>query len=358
MGAGVAGAETKMTEVDLAPTKVGPKSEMLAITKFCGTKPIKVAYADGFGGNTWRKIARGIFEAEAAKCKNITAVAYTDGEFNPEKQISNFQSLTAQGYDVIVTFPDAGEALIHAMHEATQAGIAVVPYATGVVFPGKRGQDYLTLVTNDHESDAAELAQWEADQMKGHGNVIVYGGTPGNTLTTAEQKGWKKVFDKYPGIKVLEGPVVTNWDPAEYTKVTTGMLAKYTKIDAIFADYGHGVMGALRAFQAAGRPIPLVVAQDANELGCFWQENHAANPGFQLATLSYSAPWMAGWALRKGVAAVEGIPDTEPSILKQTINEDSTNPAKLPKCDKSLPPDAMVSISDISKEQLIKLLNK
>jgi ribose transport system substrate-binding protein len=68
----------------------------------CGTKPIKVALSDGWGGNYWRHITRAEFEDEASKCKNITETRYTDGEFKPEKQIADIQGLIAQKFDVIV----------------------------------------------------------------------------------------------------------------------------------------------------------------------------------------------------------------------------------------------------------------
>ena len=57
---------------------VGTQTDIQDISKFCGDKEITVAYADGFGGNSWRKTTRAIFEAEAAKCPNITKVLYTD----------------------------------------------------------------------------------------------------------------------------------------------------------------------------------------------------------------------------------------------------------------------------------------
>ncbi len=164
------------------------------------------------------------------------------------------------------------------------------------------------------------------------------------------------MFAKYPGIKVLEGPVTTNWDPAETQRVMSGLLAKYDKIDAVYSDYGLGSMGALRAFVAAGRPIPLWAAQDANELGCFWQEHKAQNPNFQMGNVS-GRNWIVRLALRKGVAAAEGIPNDEPSIIELPLVEDtfSSDPKLQPACDKSLPPDALLS-SGLSTDELKALL--
>ncbi|MQT14780.1 ABC transporter substrate-binding protein [Segnochrobactrum spirostomi] len=343
-------------KVDLAKDKVGTPSEMQPMSKFCGTKDIKVALADGYGSNSWRKITRAEFESEAKKCPTIKEIRYTDAQGNVQKAISDIQGLVAQKFDVILVFPDGGEAVIRAMRKATSAGAVVIPYMVGAHFPGERGKDYEMVVTESVEANGRVKAQWIADHLNGKGNVIVLGGTPGNPTSAAEAVGWKEVFAKYPGIKVLEGPVTTNWDPAETQRVMSGLLAKYDKIDAVYSDYGLGSMGALRAFVAAGRPIPLWAAQDANELGCFWQEHKAQNPNFQMGNVS-GRNWIVRLALRKGVAAAEGIPNDEPSIIELPLVEDtfSSDPKLQPACDKSLPPDALLS-SGLSTDELKALL--
>lgn len=343
--------------VDLAKDKVGVPGDMLDMAQFCGDKPIKVALADGWGANSWRKITRAEFEAEAAKCANITEVRYTDAQGNVQKAISDIQGLTAQEFDIILVFPDGGEAVVRAMRQATSNGAVVIPYMVGAGFPGERGVDFEMVVTESVDDNGRVKAEWIAEHLGGEGNVIVLGGTPGNPTSDAEAVGWKEVFDTYPGITVLEGPVTTNWDPAETQKVMSGLLAKYDKIDAVYSDYGLGSMGALRAFVTAGRPIPLWAAQDANELGCFWQDNKDANPDFQMGNVS-GRNWIIRLALRKAVAAVQGIPNTEPSIIQLPLAEDSfsTEAALIPACDTSLPPDALLS-SGLSIDELKALLN-
>jgi ribose transport system substrate-binding protein len=167
------------------------------------------------------------------------------------------------------------------------------------------------------------------------------------------------VFDKHPDMKVLEGgPVYVNWDPAETQRVTAGLLAKYPQIDATLNDLGQGSVAALRAFGAAGRPLTLAVTEDVNSLGCLWQEMHATNPNFNVITVS-SGTWMVRNALRKGLAAAQGLNNTEPSIISMIKYEDTTSkdPKLAPHCDKSLPPDANIS-SQLSTEQLKALFSK
>ena len=160
-----------------------------ADVQFCGTKPIKVALSDGWGGNYWRHITRAEFEDEASKCKNITETRYTDGEFKPEKQIADIQGLIAQKFDVIVAFLDGGPAIWKATREATAAGVAVVPYDTGDNFPGTIGKDYVDRVTESQSQVGEQFADWLAKTLNGKGTVIMLGGTPGNPMTAAQVVG-------------------------------------------------------------------------------------------------------------------------------------------------------------------------
>ena len=53
-----------------------------------------------------------------------------------------------------------------------------------------------------------------------------------------------------PGITwVQDKPVDTNWDPAQYTRVTAGLISKYPDLDAYVSDYGAATVGL-----AAGVP--------------------------------------------------------------------------------------------------------
>ena len=323
--------------VDLAPNKSGTVADFQDMAKFCGTKPLKVALSDGWGGNYWRHIVRAEFEDEAKKCKNITETRYTDGEFKPEKQIADIDGLVAQHFDVIVAFLDGGAAILKATRAATAAGVVVVPYDTGDNFPGTIGKDYADRVTESQSKVGEQFAEWLAKTLKGKGNVIMFGGTPGNPMTGAQTVGWRAVFKKYPGIVVLEAePVPTNWDPAEAQKKTAALIAKYPEIDGVYSE----TTGPIRAFLAAGKPVPAYVGQSLMDLSCL----SADHPDFKMASMD-AHTWMVRLALRKGVAAAEGINNTEPSLITLPFTEDNTskNPKLAVKCDKTMPMDSIPS---------------
>jgi ribose transport system substrate-binding protein len=337
-----------ITTAKLYPDKKGTVADFLPITQFCGTKPIKVALSDGWGGNYWRHITRAEFEDEASKCKNITETRYTDGEFKPEKQIADIEGLIAQKFDVIVAFLDTGAAVLKATREATAAGVAVVPYSVGDNFPGVIGKDYVDRVTESQKEVGEQFAGWLAKTLNGKGTVIMFGGTPGNPMTAAQIDGWKPVFAKYPGIKVLEAePVPTNWDPAMAQQKTAALIAKYPEIDGIYSE----TTGPIRAFLAAGKPVPVYVGQSLMDLSCL-----AADHPFKMASMD-AHTWMVRLALRKAVAAAEGIDEPEPSLITLGYTEDNTShDAKLAiKCDKSMPMDSIPS-SMLSNAQQVKAL--
>jgi len=336
-------------KVKLYPDKKGTVADLQPMSKFCGTKPIKVALADGWGGNYWRHITRAEFEDEASKCKNITDARYTDAEFKPEKHIADIEGLMAQKYDVIVAFLDGGPAILKATREATGAGVAVVPYDTGDKFPGVIGKDYLDRATESQSEVGAQAAEWLVKTLGGKGNVIMFGGTPGNPMTAAQVVGWKPTFAKYPDIKVLEAdPVPTNWDPAMAQQKTAALIAKYPQIDGIYSE----TTGPIRAFLAAGKPVPAYVGQSLMDLSCL----AADNPNFKMSSMD-AHTWMVRLALRKAVAAAQGIDEPEPSLITLPFTEDNTSkdPKLAVKCDKSMPMDSIPS-SMLSKQGQIKAL--
>jgi ribose transport system substrate-binding protein len=337
-GSSSAGADVTGQKVSI----IGTQSQIQPITNFCGTKPITVALADGFGGNAWRKTSRALFEADAAKCKNIKKVIYTDAQNNPQKAISDINSLVAQHVNVIVVFADAGQALLPTIKKATAAGVKVVAYVGSP--GGVPGKDYTAFVSEDITSYGAGLAAWTIKHMNGKGNLVMLGGIAGNSYSQAVFDGVKAEAAKYPGIHLLNpgGPVATDWVPGTTQQVVAGLITKYGTINGIVSDYGGGSVGGVRAFLAANKPIPVWSANDSNSFACLWYQYHETQPDYQIATES-SRNWTVDVALHKGLAAYNGIIDNEPDTYELNIIEDSTNPTMMPKCVSNLPQDAILS---------------
>ena len=291
---------------------------------FCGTKPITLAVLDGYGVNAWSQHSYAAVRSEAAKCKNVT-VTVAAGGGDLQKSIADISGAVAQGANAIVVIPDFGQSELPAIQQATQAGVKVVPWAASA--GGTNGTDYVSYVDWLPQYAGTIWAQWMAGVLHGKGNVAYLGGPAGNPVGMDALANMVKVFKKYPGIKLITGNTgfaVTNWDPATAQKVTAALLAKYPKIDGIITNYGTDALAAARAFQAAGRKLVPVAGADANGLSCLYKKS-----GTALATVS-TRNWLGRIAARKAIAAAEGLPNTEPSLLKLGWWENTTagKPAK------------------------------
>ncbi len=336
----------------------GVQGDIVDISEFCGDQPIKVAFADGFGGNSWRKTTRAIFEAEAAKCPNITDIIYTDAQADTQKAISDINSLVAQGVNIIVSFTDGGEALLPTIRKATEAGVKFVPI---IACPGgEPGVDYVDCVSENVDTYGYGLAKWTIDQMGGEGNLLMTGGQAGNPYSQAVYDGVKRAVAENPGIVLLNEQlgdtfVDTGWEPGKTKQVMAGLITQFGQIDGIVADYGGGSVGGIEAFVDAGKPLPVWSANDSNQFACLWYQYKDTQPTFQIATMS-SRNWVSIPALHKGLAAFNGLPNSEPSIYNLEIIEDSTNPDMMPVCEKDLPNDAINS-SGLTVEQQLELFS-
>ncbi|HEY2715059.1 MAG TPA: substrate-binding domain-containing protein [Solirubrobacterales bacterium] len=317
--------------------------------QLCGEEPTKVALVDGFGGNSWRKIVRAELEDELSVCDNVE-VSYAQADGEVQKYNSEINSYTAQGYNIILTYDDFGEETLSALRTAFQSGVVVVPYIAEV--GGTAGTDFTAQIEKDVPTAGTELAEWMNKQLNGKGNVLMLGGSAGNPNSQAWIEA--EMAASAPGINWLqETPVTTNWDPAMYQRVTTGLISKYPELEGVFSDYGAGYASGVRAYIAAGKEHPpLATSSSSNELFCLWQEQKKNWPNFQMISIDGDVR-VVRWAARRALAELNEIPLSDPTTLKMFKDVD-TVAGKDPECDKNLPPDADLS-SALSKEQLEEL---
>ena len=368
LGAVVAGCGDKSTSADsgakttarstssISIGKVGsPADQLRNIGEVCGDKPTTIALAWAFDGNAWRKLAFAMLKQYAKGCPSIKKVLYANANLNAQKSISDINSLVAQGVNVLIVYPDFGPAILPALRAATAKGVKVVPFAVEPkALGGTVGTDYLDTVSESTLNEGKTWGEWMTKALKGKGNVVFIGGTPGSPTGLSEFAGVKQAFANAPGMKLLGNKIYWGkYDVAATQKLMAGLLSQYgSRIDGVIVDYGGAAVGAIRSFEAANKPLVPFATADQNNLGCLYQKVKRSQPNFQLGTVS-SRNWVIYSALNKGLAAFQGKSDPEPSIFDLPIIEDSTgNMAKQePKCDPSLPDDAILSAGPSSAEQ-------
>lgn len=310
------------------------------IASMCGTKPMKVGLADGYGGNTWRRISLAELKDELSQCPNVEKFMYTNANGDQQKARSDINSLVAQGVDVLLVFPDFGAAQLPAMRSATKYGVTVVPYLAKV--NGKPGKDYSANVYEDTFQISQAWADWYGKTLK-TGKVLLLGGTAGAASSQNFMDGFKAGLKKYPGLHLLEDHyIVTNWNPVDAQKAISGLIAKYPHIDGIATDYGVTADAVVKAYDQAGLPIPaLATVASNNQLNCKYMEKKKSGNGFSYLSLDGTTTSVR-FALRRAIANFQGTKDPESLGLMPFVYADSSEGID-PKCLPTAPPDADLS---------------
>ena len=238
---------------------------------------LTVAYIEQFGENVYRQMSKMEFILQALTYPQVGRIIYKSAHSDLNQGIADFKAAIAQKVDLIVSYPDFGDAMLPVMKEATDAGIPVATYAWGfVTSPGK---NYLTVVGEDTCKLGQAYAKVMNTQVKS-GDIAFLGGFPGNPLS----EGWQKCED--PALRssidvVAKEP--TNWDPSKVQQVVAGILAKHPNIKGWSYEYGLGMgQGGYAAYKAAGKTFSGVLTFRTDDVGMGCLFNQLKNPNLQM----------------------------------------------------------------------------
>ena len=234
---------------------------------------LKVAYVEGFGENVYRQMSKMEFILQALTYPQVGRIIYTSAHSNPTQALTDFRAAISQKVNLIVTYPDFGDAMIPVFREATKAGIPVATYAWGYV--SGPGSNYLTVVGED----TCRLGKVYAKVMNKYvksGNIAFLGGFPGNPLSLGWQKCERPALNSNIHVVATEA---TNWDPSKVQEVVAGILARYPDIKGWSYEYGLGMaQGGIAAYRAAGKPFNTVLTLRTDDVGMGCAYDKLKNP--------------------------------------------------------------------------------
>lgn len=235
-----------------------------------------VALADGFGENVWREVTHMELILQALTYPEIGKIIYTSAQFDTQKAISDFRSLIAQEVDIIIGFPDAGDAMLPSVREATQRDIIYVPHSYGKL--GEPGEDYLTYVAEDVCLLGEKFAAVFNEEI-GEGKVAFLGGTPGNPLSA----GWQACEEAVlaDGIELL-GRADTFWTREGTLEAVSGFLTSDPDVAGFSYEAADSFLGGIRAYEAAGLPLDIVLTLRTDEVGLFCEWQEIGNENFKI----------------------------------------------------------------------------
>jgi ribose transport system substrate-binding protein len=291
---------------------------------------LTVAYVEGFGENVYRHISKMEFILQALTYKSIGRIIYTSAHSNPQQALTDFRAAIAKGVDVIVTYPDFGDAMLPVFKEATRRHIPVVTYAWGYV--SGPGQNYTAVVGENVCKLGRAYARIMNTYVKS-GEIAFLGGFPGNPLSLGWQRCEKPALNK--SIRVVANEP-TNWDASKVQQVVSGILAAHPRIKGWSYEYGLGMaQGAFAAYRAAGKPFNAVLTLRTDDVGMGCAAKRLRNP--KLKVYYYTAGnSQIRVALTAGMMQLKGAKITPKIVFPIQLQ----NEAKRTECVKGYPKEA------------------
>ena len=294
--------------------------------KICDTGTggaITVALADGFGENFWRQMTHMEFILQALTYPEIGKIIYVTALGDTQRSISDFRSLISQDVDIIIGFPDAGDALLPAVREATERNIIYITHSYGKI--GEPGKDYPTFVAED----VCLLGQLFAETLNkevGSGKVAFLGGTPGNALSAYWQSCEEPALS--PDL-TLVGRADTSWTREGTLEAVSGFISSNPDIKGYSYEAADSFMGGVRAYEAAGLPLDVVVTLRTDEMSLFCEWKKINNPNFKIFYAS-GGNYQSRIALTAAMMKLKGyeLPVDGviiPTVMRQ-VDENTCNP--------------------------------
>ncbi len=211
----------------------------------------KVGFSQTESNNPWRIAETNSMQDEAKKLGY--QLVYTDAASSAAKQVSDVNSMIAQGVDVIFLAPREEKPLIPAIMNAKKAGITVILLDRNVDQSlAKAGRDYLTFIGSDFVDEGHRIADWLVKQTDGKAVIIELEGTTGASAATDRKKGFDEISAKQPGMKIVAS------QNGEFTRdkgrqVAETLLQAHPDATTIYAHNDEMALGAIAALKAAGK---------------------------------------------------------------------------------------------------------
>ncbi len=261
-----------------------------------------IGLSNGWVGSEWR--TQMIDEAETAAAEwakkgiKVKTIAQSSNVDVPG-QIAHVRNFINQGVDAIIVNPNSPTAFDPIFAQAKAKGILVI--ATDAEVSSKDA----IYVGIDQKGWAMKSADWLAKTLKGKGNVVAINGVAGHPANQARVSGYREVFAKYPGIKILN-EVNANWDEAQGQQAMQNLLATYPQINGVWVQDGMAA-GAWRALEDAKRTDIAATGEIRVDFLKTWKAKHYNSgasvnpPGCMASALNVAVLRLQGRELKDGI---------------------------------------------------------
>ncbi len=172
----------------------------------------------------------------------IEVIAVTDAGFEPDRQVSDIETVLARRPDIIVSIPADPVATAGAYQRAANAGVKLV-FMDNAPKGMTAGKDYVSTVSADNFGNGVVAAHLIADALGGRGE--------------------KTIEKDYPDIKIVDRKGVTGPDFAGQAQAAaTAMMVKHQDLAGIWGVWDVPTEGIVAAARSIDRTGLVVTTED------------------------------------------------------------------------------------------------
>lgn len=262
---------------------------------------IVIGFSNSYNGNSYRQCEEKAFKAAADALKvsgEIADYKLVESNQNNQLQVSQVQDLIVQKVSLIIIDPGSPTALNGAIDQAKAANIPVLIVNGGPVTDTNCYQ-----LVFDQRAVTKAATDWTVKQLNGKGNLLLIRGISGVESDIEYYDGMQQIINQNPGIKVV-GSVYGQWTDSVAQTAVAQILPSLPQVDGIVGEGGDEI-GAIQAFQAAGRPIPVVSGGNRGNYLNWWNEQLQKDSNFKSYSICVD-PSCAAAALYLGLDILNG----------------------------------------------------
>ena len=201
-------------------------------------------------GEPWRVQMNLDIKNEAENHPEIR-VTYKDAQNDSLKQRSQIEEYVNAGVDLIIVSPKEAAPLTPPVAAAYEKGIPVIVLDRRVL-----GDKYTCFIGADNNKIGKAAGQWIVENLAGSGQIVELKGLMTSTPGQDRHSGFRD------GIKGNELEIIfeadMKWLEPEARKEMESALARFKKIDLVYAHNDPGAHGAYLAAKATGREEDII----------------------------------------------------------------------------------------------------
>ncbi len=196
-------------------------------------------------GEPWRVQMNSDIRTAAAAFPDMEVI-FKDAQNDTLKQRSHIEEFVSAKVDLLLVSPNEAQPLTEPVAKAHAAGIPVI-----VLDRALMGEQFTTFIGADNRKIGQAAGQWIVSKTGGKGDVVELKGLMTSIPAQDRDAGFREAIRGAGLTIVFEADM--KWLEAQARKEMESALARFPKIDVVYAHNDPGAHGAYLASKAAGR---------------------------------------------------------------------------------------------------------